>query len=268
MGIAEAYIAFTSPRGTEASAYLSSALALLGGNVLLLSSALVGHGLFILLIAILMVDGFGKIIAALRRSQSDRLPLVINGLVDLACAALVWYLSRFIGVVQAIGIIVGAYIVAAGWRLLMAPVEQVAPDTTAKVLNVHPDPGLGVPGNESFARLRSETDSGSRFVRSADLLWMSTLGIVFLAIHAGRMPLTDDMLGRISPLIATVGDVLMTLVFAMVLVLPARLAWRRATRPVERLAWSLRLACGERDCTDESGVRLAGSSMAGSPICI
>jgi len=31
-------------------------------------------------------------------------------------------------------------------------------------------------------------------------LWLSTLGIVFLAIHAGRMPLTDDMLGRISPI--------------------------------------------------------------------
>ena len=165
---------------------------------------------------------------------------MINGLVDLGCAALVWYLSRFIGVVQAIGIIVGVYIVAAGWRLLMAPVEPVAPDTTAKVLNVHPDPGLGVPGNESFARLRSETDSGSQFVRSADLLWMSTLGIVFLAIHAGRMPLTDDMLGRISPFVATVGDVLMTLVFALVLMLPARLVWRRVTRPVERLAWSLR----------------------------
>jgi hypothetical protein len=106
-------------------------------------------------------------------------------------------------------------------------------------LNVHPDPGLGVPGNEAFARLRSETDSGSQFVRAADLLWMSTLGIVFLAIHAGRMPLTDDMLGRISPLIATVGDVLMTLVFAAAVMLPARLAWRRLTRPVERLAWTL-----------------------------
>ena len=70
---------------------------------------------------------------------------------------------------------------------------------------------------------------------------MSTLGIVFLAIHAGRMPLTDDLLGRISPFVATVGDVLMTLVFAMVLMLPARLAWRRLTRPIERLAWSQRL---------------------------
>src|SRR5882672_10693978 len=241
MAIAEAYIAFTSPRGAEASAYLPSALAFLAGNVLLLSSALVGHGLLVLLIAILTVDGFGKIIVAWRSSHSDRLPSVLNGLFDLGCAAVIWYLSRFIGVVQAIGIIVGAYIVAAGWRMLMVPVESVAPDATAKVLNVHPDPGLGVPGNESFARLRSETDSGSHFVRAADLLWMSTLGIVFLAIHAGRMPLTDDMLGRISPFVATVGDVLMTLVFAMVLMLPARLAWRRVTRPVERLAWSLRL---------------------------
>src|SRR4029453_11378054 len=241
MGIAEAYIAFTSSRGTDASAYLPGALAFLAGNVLLLSPALVKSGLLILLIAILTVDGFGKVIAAWRGSHPDRLPLVFNGLVDFGCAAGIWYLSRFIGVVQAIGIVVGAYIVAAGWRLLMVPVESVAPDTVAKILNVHPDQGLGVPGNESFARLRSETDSGAQFVRPADLLWISTLGIVFLAIHAGRMPLTDDMLGRISPFVATVGDVLMTLVFAVVLMLPARLSWRRVTRPVERLAWSLRL---------------------------
>src|SRR6478752_7698901 len=197
MGIAEAYIAFTSPRSTEATAYLPCALAFFAGNVLLLSSALVSHGLLVLLIAILAVDGIGKIIAAWRRSGADRSPLVFNGLVDLGCATAIWYLSRFIGLVQAIGIIVGAYILAAGWRLLMEPVESAAPDPATKVLNVHPDPGLGVPGNENFARLRSETDRGSQFVRAADLLWMSTIGIVFLAIHAGRMPLSDDMLGRV-----------------------------------------------------------------------
>jgi uncharacterized membrane protein HdeD (DUF308 family) len=123
MGIAEAYIAFTSPRSTEASAYLPCALAFLAGNVLLLSSALVSHGLLVLLIAILAVDGFGKIIAAWRRSGADRFPLVFNGLIDFGCATAIWHLSRFIGVVQAIGIIVGAYILAAGWRLLMEPVE-------------------------------------------------------------------------------------------------------------------------------------------------
>jgi uncharacterized membrane protein HdeD (DUF308 family) len=245
MGIAEAYFAFTSPRGNEASAYLPGALAFLAGNVLLLSSTLVQRGLLILLIAILTVDGSVKIITAWRRPHRDRFPLVFNGLVDLGCAALVWYLSQFIGLVQAMGIIVGVYIVASGWRLLMMPVEPVAPETAAKALNVHPDPGLGIPGNKSFARLRSETDSGSQFVRATDLLWMSTLGIVFLAIHAGRMPHTDDMLGRVSPVVATVGDVLMTLVLAVVLILPARLIWRRVTRPIERLAWSLRLGADE-----------------------
>src|SRR5260370_27751729 len=109
------------------------------------------------------------------------------------------------------GIIVGVYIVAAGWRLLMMPVEPVAPETAAKALNVHPDPGLGIPGNKSFARLRSETDSGSHFVRTTDLLWMSTLGIVFLAIHARRMPQTDDMLARVSPVVATLRHALLTL---------------------------------------------------------
>ena len=245
MGIAEAYFAFTSPRGNEASAYLPGAFAFLAGNVLLLSTTLVQHGLLILLITILTVDGFVKIITAWHRPHRDRFPLVFNGLVDLGCATAIWYLSRFIGLVQAMGIIVGVYIVASGWRLLMTPVEPVAPETAAKALNVHPDPGLGIPGNNSFARLRSETESGSQFVRATDLLWMSTLGIVFLAIHAGRMPHTDNMLGRVSPVVATVGDVLMTLVLAVVLMLPARLIWRRVTRPIERLAWSLRLGADE-----------------------
>jgi len=243
-GVAEAYVAFTSPRGAEPSVYLPSALSFLAGNLLLLSSALVLRGLLILLIAILTIDGFGKIITAWRRSYPDRLPLVLNGLIDFGSAAVIWVLSRFIGIAQAIGIIVGVYIVAAGWRMLLAPIEP-APDTAAKVLNAHPDPRLAVPGNQFFSRLRSEADSGSQYVRAADLLWMSTLGIVFLAIHAGRMPLTDDLLGRISPVVATAGDVLMTMVFALLIMLPVRLVWRRVTRRVERLAWSLHFDANE-----------------------
>ena len=71
MGIAEAYAAFTSPRKTQASAYLPGVLALLAGNVLLLSSALALRGLLILLMGILAVDGVGKIIAACR-ARSNR----------------------------------------------------------------------------------------------------------------------------------------------------------------------------------------------------
>src|SRR5262249_49835293 len=111
----EAYSTFTSPRRTDASAYLPCLLALLAGNLLLLSSALVLNGLLIVLIAILLVDGFGKILTALGNSYTRRVPAVVNGLVDLGCAALLWHLSRIIGAERAIGVVVGAYI--AGRRL-------------------------------------------------------------------------------------------------------------------------------------------------------
>src|SRR3974377_618922 len=56
MRVVAAYAAFASPRRAEASMYVPSLLALLAGNVLLLSSALVLDGLLILLIAIFVLD--------------------------------------------------------------------------------------------------------------------------------------------------------------------------------------------------------------------
>src|SRR5215472_310560 len=236
----EAYSTFTSPRRTDASAYLPCLLALLAGNLLLLSSALVLNGLLILLIAILLVDGFGKILTALGNSHTPRVPAGVNGLVDLGCAALLWHLSRIIGAERAIGVVVGTYIAAAGWRVLMAPGEVAAPDAAAGGA-AHPDAELGLPPNETFARLRADADAASPTVRAADLMWMLTLVVVFLAIHAGRMPISDSLLGISSPFVATAGDLLMTLILATLLILPARLLWRRLTRPVERVAWSLNL---------------------------
>ena len=246
LSVVEAYATFASPRRTDAIAYLPSLLALLAGNLLLLSSALVLGGLLILLIAILVIDGFGKILTVWRKPDAARAAALINGFVGLGCAALLWLLSRIINGERAIGLVVGAYIAAAGWRMLMAPAEAATPDVTPKALSAHPDPELGLPPNKTFARLRVEADTASQTVLGADLMWMLTLAAVFLAIHAGRMPISDSLLGISSPFVATAGDVVMTLVFATILILPARLLWRRLTRPVERMAWSLRLGTKAR----------------------
>ena len=88
LSIVEAYVAFTSTRRAEIAAYLPSVLAMLAGNLLLLSSALVLNGLMILLFAILLFDGLAKILTVRRRSSSERFPIVVNGLIDFACAAL------------------------------------------------------------------------------------------------------------------------------------------------------------------------------------
>ena len=241
LGVAEAYAAFTSQQRAQVSAYLPSLLAVLAGNLLLLSSALVLDALLILLVVILAADGLGKMLSAWRTPQAGRLASIVNGLTDFGCAALLWYLSRIIGAEQAVGLIVGAYIAAAGWRMFMAPAQAATPDAIAQSLNSHPDPKLGIPPNATFARLRADAASGAQSVRTTDLMWMLTLVGVFLAIHLGRMPISDSLLGIVSPFVATAGDLLMTLVVAMLLVLPVRLLWRRVTRRVERLAWSMHL---------------------------
>src|SRR6516165_7440914 len=240
--VAQAYLAFTSTRRAEIAAYLPSVLAMLAGNLLLLSSALVLNGLVFLLFAILVFDGLSKIFAVRRSSSSARFPIVVNGLIDFASAALLWYLNRIVGAERAVGIIIGIFILAAGWRLLVAPVETAISHTSSGDPTVHPDTGLGLPPNEAFARLHAENDGAASAVRATDLLWILTLGGVFLASEMGRMPTSDSVLGIASPFVATAGDILMTLVFATAVVLPCRLLWRRFTRPIERLAWSLNLS--------------------------
>ena len=241
LGLVEAYAAFTSPKRSHVSAYLPSVLAVLAGNVLLLSASLVLDGLLILLIVILVIDGVGKILTGLRSAQAPRLPSLVNGVLDFAGAALLWYLNRKIGTGQAIGIIIGGLIAAAGWRLLMAPAEEATRDEIAGEPSAHPDAGLDLAPDEAFGRLRAEVLDTTQTVRATDLMWMSTFIVVFLAIHLGRMPRSDSLLGMSSPFVATAGDLLMTLTLAVAIILPARLLWRRATRPLERLAWSLHL---------------------------
>ena len=267
----EAYTTFTSPQRADASAYLPSLLALIAGNLLLLSSALVLSGLLILLIAILVIDGFGKILTVWRKPRAVRVPTVANGLVDLGCAALLWYLNRIIGTERAIGIVVGAYIAAAGWRMLMAPVEAATPDAAAAALGAHPDPGLGLPPNETFARLRAA--AGTRGADGACHRSHVDADPCGCVPGDPRRPDADSghLLGISSPFVATAGDVLMTLVLATLLMLPARLLWRRLTRPLERLAWSLQLGAkaGTRTHESRGGLadRPAGSRAASISIC-
>jgi hypothetical protein len=138
LSLAEAYATFTSPRRAEVIVYLPSLLALFAGNLLLLSSALVVSGLLILLIAILLVDGLGKMLTGWRGPRSVRVATLANGLVDLGCAALLWYLNRVIDAELTIGIVVGAYIAAAGWRILMAPVEPATTGSAGMVVRTTP----------------------------------------------------------------------------------------------------------------------------------
>jgi uncharacterized membrane protein HdeD (DUF308 family) len=138
LSVAEAHAAFTSTRRAEVSAYLPSVLAMLAGNLLLLSSAIVLGGLLVLLIAILVIGGLSKMRSVWRKPPTERVPTVVNALIDFACAALLWYLSGIVGSGRAVGIIIGVNIAAAGWRMLMVPAGTITPSANSGAPNVHP----------------------------------------------------------------------------------------------------------------------------------
>jgi uncharacterized membrane protein HdeD (DUF308 family) len=121
LSLAEARAAFASPRRARASAYLPSLLALLAGIVVFHSPTLVLSGLLFLLAASLAIGGASKIATAVRGAHPARAALLTNGVIDVAIALLLWFLRDIFGTAQALGIAIGVYVAAAGWRMLVSP---------------------------------------------------------------------------------------------------------------------------------------------------
>ena len=240
--VVQAYGALTSPQRGTASAYLPSLLTMLAGLLLFFSSALVINGLLLLLIAILAMGGFSKILIAWRADRSYRTATAVNGFIDLSCAALLWSLSGLIRVEQAIGIATGAYIAAAGWRMLAAPAgsggaggphrgchlppRSQAPSSAER--NLRPPARRGKERGADGARLRFHMDADARG------------GVSSRSTLAGcryRTPCSASVRPS-SPLQAISSWLRFWDCFLCCL---RTFLWKRITRPVERLAWSLRL---------------------------
>jgi uncharacterized membrane protein HdeD (DUF308 family) len=247
LGVAESYAAFQSPDlWNKPSAYVPSLLAVGASFALFVSPSLVLDSLPIIFIALLIGDGVFKIATAVISGQQSRPLFLVNGLVECGLALLVWFVSRWIGVAFAIGLAVGGYAAMAGWRLLFAPQPTGDGPTIRAGESHHPDEKLGFGPNAAFAELYKRTQARSKDIQRSDLIWIVTITLVFFAIHAGRMPTSESWLGFLSPFAATGGDLFLTLLAAVLLLLPLRLLWRRVTRPVERLAWGYRLGKDHR----------------------
>lgn len=120
--------------------------------------------------------------------------------------------------------------------------------------NLHPDLSLGLPESERFAELNQHLREANTLRSGETLRWMGFFLVTFLAIHAVRMGATMSFEGLTPALVATLGDLMIAVVAFWLLILPARLLWRRMTRSIERRLWRERLERGE-----ESDVLKAGA---------
>jgi uncharacterized membrane protein HdeD (DUF308 family) len=220
------------------SEYLSGVLSIVAGTLLLARPQLVVRGLALFLAASFLLDGIGKTIAAVRRRRDGAswkwllAGGLVNGLLALVLAAR-WPISG-----QAIvAFLVAIRMLSAGWPMLLGRDDLAKAAMKNDFKGQHPDGRLGLPSHLEFEKLDAALTMDDQGRRRIDAVWCWTFVIIFFAIHIGRMNVTWDPVGMVSPLVAVLGDIGTALLFAFGLILPGNLAWRKLTRPLERPGW-------------------------------
>jgi uncharacterized membrane protein HdeD (DUF308 family) len=227
------------------STYLSGALSVLAGILLLAQPQLLVRGLAFFLAGSFLIDGIGKTVAAVRgrATGASWKWMLVNGLVN-GVLALVLVVQWPVSGRAVVAILVGIRMLMAGWSMLLGRELSLMAEPPPQGL--HPDRRLRLPARPEFAAFEESFQAEEVSYRWINAVWCWTFVVVFFAIHIGRMRVEWNLVGMIAPLVAAVGDVATALIIAFGIVLRCRLAWRKMTRPVERRFWERLLARSDR----------------------
>jgi uncharacterized membrane protein HdeD (DUF308 family) len=218
--------------------YFAGLLTTLLGLVLFFSPTLALSGLLIGVTLFLFADGAIKIYGAFKQAAgADRGWNLFNGLFGVALGFLIWYfVTANLGIV-AIGVILGLRLLVEGWTMFFLPEKAFEPPDFRPDPGEHPDFYLALEPNDTVREIQERLLSIFSFTNSQNISWSLTLLGIFFFIHVLRTDARWSFIGLISPFAAVIGDAVVALLLAIVLILPLRLFWRKLTRPVERAAW-------------------------------
>lgn len=223
---------------TSRLSYVAGVVTTLLGIVLFLSPNLVLSGLLVAVTLCFLVDGGMKVFAAYKQTGGpDRRWNLFNGFFTIGLGFLIWYLITVNLGLVAIGAILGLRLLVEGWTMVFLP-EKAFEALKAKPDTRHnPDQRLGLEPNDTVKEMQDTIlQSTSSAVGRNIVACLTVLG-VFFAIHVLRTDAKWSFIGFISPFSAVIGDTVVALVLAIVLILPLRMFWRKITRPIERGAW-------------------------------
>ncbi len=234
-----------SYESSRRSAYLSGAMSILVGGLLLNRPKLILGGLALLFAGSFLFDGINKMIAGFRALAAGRTWrwTLSAGVVNLGLS-LILVSGRPVSGLRVVEVLIGIRMLAAGWAMLLGREE---PAKAPPPVGLHPDPHLHLPPHPEFIRLESILKIQEEGRRSIDAYWCWIFIALFFAIHIGRMSIDWNLVGMIAPFCAVLGDVATALLIAFGLILPTRLAWRKLTRIPEHYGWKIRLAQIDRN---------------------
>ena len=216
--------------------FSSGAFSVLAGALISFQTAFVFSGLLMLTSAVLLADGAVNVTRSLRgHGSGSRLWDFVNGGANILLALIVWLLRDTLGP-TGFGVILGFRMAASGWQAIFAPASLDA-DEFDRIEDEHPNRSLGLGPHPviGFIHRQAIADAGQR--SPSDIYWSVIFVVVFFAIHVGRLDAEWTLLGMLSPAVATLGDVIVSLVLSIIVIYPLDLALQRLTRPAERLVW-------------------------------
>jgi uncharacterized membrane protein HdeD (DUF308 family)/3',5'-cyclic AMP phosphodiesterase CpdA len=229
----------STPEGRR-SAWIGGAITLAMGTVVLQAGDLVGRAILLLLAGWFGLDAIRYAIGRTADRETPFRGRVLPAL-GYGLLAILLLLVRGPATRWAIAFAGGFRLVGMAWDIRTSPAydHDDTGDTVAQ--------DLGLAGSPALADLARRLAMEEQGRTGIDRGWVGAFVVTLFGIHLGRMGLDRSTLGILSPLVAVVGDLALALLIAYGVVVPARLFGRRATRGLERRAWSW--------CLDEGGSR-------------
>jgi hypothetical protein len=221
----------------QRAAWHGAGISVVMGVLLINAASFVASALVLLLAGWFAIDAARYVWAGVRGLSPDRAPrgwippALGNGAVAVSILVL-----REQATTWTIAIVGALRILGTAWNVLAAPVYTAA-DSGNTVVD---DLGLG--DEPEVAALAARLQEEERSRAAVDRGWILAFVATLFAVHVGRMGFDRTALGVMSPGVAVLGDLFMALVIAFVVVVPARLAWRKVSRGIERRLWRRCLA--------------------------
>lgn len=226
--------------------YAAGVVTVLLGGVLFLSPNIAVAGLRFAVTLFFVGDGAFKLFTAFKQTGQERRWSAFNGLFTIALGCLIWFfITAELGIL-AIGVILGLRLIVEGWTMVFLPERGFESPDFKPDERLHPDAKLALKPNDYIKNAREEIAPAFAQESGRNVVWCLTLLGIFFLIHLLRTDARWSFIGFISPFTAVVGDAVVALLLAIILILPLRIFWRKLTRPIERIAWRRFFNLGEK----------------------
>jgi len=231
--LVELYDGFKRTDGTSRiSTRRSAALSLLMAVILINAILFQAKALYLFIIIVFGIDALRYlwIFIKARREHKHRWLDLAAGIGNLLLVSSL-LLHEGQGFTWLLTVAIGLRIADIGINLLAAKtgqLQRVDEDVAAKI---------GLAGEPYIAviteRIKLEEEQSARH----DRRWIITFILVLFFIHLGRMGLDRSYLGILSPVIATIGDMVIALVVTFVIIAPLRLLTLKLMRKRAQRLW-------------------------------